>query len=115
MRSFGPRKDPDGVVQHARVATTGDYQVHKILWRRRVGTTGMIRCELLRRRGGLGKRPIRLIAEYEDAGVFCQDVVYIQSPLEELAEAGRLEAKIRVAELHDALANATSPPSKTPE
>jgi hypothetical protein len=111
MRSFGPRKDPDGVVQHRAVATAGTYRVAQILWRRKVAG-GTIRCELLRRVEGPGMRPVRLVADYDDAGVACQDVIYANTPMEEQEAAGRLERKILKASLHGPIADADPPTSR---
>jgi hypothetical protein len=113
MRSWGPRKDPDGVVQHRAVATAGTYRVDKTLWRRKVAG-GTITCELLRRVEGPGKRPVRLIADYEDAGVACQDVIYCETPMEEQEAMGRLERKILKASLHGPIAAAGQEPAATP-
>lgn len=65
MRSYGPRFDPDGVVQHARVAQATSYARITTLWERRIAG-GKIRCELLGGADGPARRIIQLVAEYPD-------------------------------------------------
>ncbi len=90
MRSYGPRFDPDGVVQHARVAQAATYDLATILWRRRVAG-GELRCELLRVTGGTGRRIVRLVADYEEGDTSCTRTRVCDTPLEEELGAIYLE------------------------
>ena len=98
MPSYGPRFDPDGVVQHAPVADVGDYGVETTLWTWRAAGGGTITCQLLRNSRGPGRQLVRLIAEYKDAGRLRTDVVMVESPEEEQRARLRLEARIIEAE-----------------
>jgi hypothetical protein len=93
MRSYGPRFDPDGGVQHARVAHAQTYHVATILWRRHVAN-GEIRCELVRAASGIGHRMVQLVAEYEDAGETCTRVRMCDDPADEAYSAALLERLI---------------------
>jgi len=90
VRDYGRRHDDDGTV-HARVANVGNYGVQTILYTRKVGGAGTIRCELLRRRGGPGKRLVQLVADYDDAGVAVQRIVMCDDELDEQYQLRRLE------------------------
>jgi hypothetical protein len=110
-RSYGPRFDRDGVTQHAKVANVGDYGILTTLWTRKVATRGTITCELLRNSLGPGRRLVRLIAEYRDAGKLTTDVVMVGSAEEEARTVARLEQRIIEAERRPAeLAGASEQP-----
>lgn len=97
-RSVGPRFDRDGIVQHAHVANVGDYGITTTLWTRKVATKGTITCELLRNSLGPGRRLVRLVAEYCDAGKLTTDVVMVGDAEDEARTVARLEQRITEAE-----------------
>lgn len=79
-----------------RVAQSASYKVRNVLWRRRVAS-GTIRCELL---GGIehpARRPVQLVAEYEDGDTTCTRIRRCESPEEEREAAIYLEQVIRAA------------------
>lgn len=108
-RSYGPRFDPDGT-QHARVANAAGYKIDTILWRVRVHN-GELRCELLRGTSGPAKRPVRLVAEYQDADEFCTRVRLCKNPEEETE--GRLYLEGIMLEATRRAAPATPPAGST--
>jgi hypothetical protein len=110
MRSYGPRFDPDGIVQHARVAQATTYELATILWCRRLAG-GEIRCELLRGATGPARRIVQLVAEYEDAGEPCTRVRRCESPAEETEGAAYLERMIIEASRRAAPAEMKPSPS----
>lgn len=97
MPSYGPQLDPDGVVQHKPVSSVAAYGRILTLWERKIGT-GSIRCELVRA-AQPAHRIVRLIADYQDAGIEVQQLVQVHNVMEEQAETARLERIIRQASI----------------
>jgi hypothetical protein len=112
MRSYGPRFDPDGIVQHATVATVAEYGVQTILWRRKVAG-GTIRCELLSA-AGPAKRIVQLVAEYPDGDTICTVIRKCADPEEEMLGVAYLERVIIQASRRGAPAGAERPGPSAP-
>jgi hypothetical protein len=86
------RFDPDGVVEHRRVAHAAEYSIELPLYMRTIGN-GSVKCVLLKSPTP-AKRIVQLIAEYKEAGVYVHQVVQCISETEELAQLQRLERVI---------------------
>lgn len=109
MRSYGPRFDPDGVVQHTRVANAADYSRVTILWRRQLAG-GEIRCELLRA-ATPARRIVQLVAEYQDAGETHTRIRHCDHPADEAYGAALFERLIIEASRRAPPATASPAPS----
>lgn len=113
MRSYGPRFDPDGIVQHARVAQATSYARITTLWERKIAG-GTIRCELYGGADGPARRIVQLIAEYPDGDGLNTVIRKCDSPAEETEACVYLEMIMRAATRRGASAEVEIPPPSAP-
>jgi hypothetical protein len=97
MNSYGPRVDPDGVVQHAPVSDAIDYGRPLPLWTRRVGT-GRIVCELVRPNRS-ARRIVRLTATYMDGDTEVVAIANVTDEDDEHATVARLQQRMLAAQI----------------
>lgn len=112
-KTYGPRFDPDGITQHARVAQATSYTRITTLWTRKVAG-GTIRCELLGGADGPARRIVQLVAEYPDGDDLAMIVRKCESPEEEARALLYLERTIIAASRRGAPAETESPPPPAP-